>query len=118
MEVSQAEGAKSCNVRISDICFEEGVAVEQSRLCRNAAGFLVATVTLRNTMVDNDDFDRRDPFTIQYRAKWFDANGIEVLPDSTSWVREKMKGGLTTTLTFAAPSREAVRFVLQLSHAR
>ena len=117
MEISQNEGG-TANVRSDDVCFGEGLSLDGSVLSRNSEGFLVASVELRNHHGDPSDYNRKDPFTLQYRFSWLDANGIEILPDASQWIRKKFYGGEADRLQSSAPRREATRFVLRLRHVR
>ena len=117
MEISQAEGTVP-NIRSVDTCFRDGLSVESALLKRNGLGFLVSSVTVRNRHGDPDDYDREDPFAFEYRFTWFDSGGIEVLPDSTSWIRMKVGGGSTAQLSMTAPTKGSTAMVLRLRHAR
>ena len=117
MEIVVDENGES-DVRIDDVCFKEGLAVEQISSSRNAFGILIATVVIRNTRVDRDDHNREDAFTIQYKATWFDARGMAVLPDSSPWVQKKLDGGGSESIKIVAPTKEATRFMLRIKHVR
>lgn len=117
MEISQAEGG-SPSIRSVDACFMDGLSVESTQLSRNRLGFLAASVTLRNHHGDPEDHNREDAFSFEYKFSWFDKSGMEVMPDSNSWVRKDVGGGATESLSMAAPVREATSMILRLRHAR
>ena len=102
MEISMAEGG-SPDIRGLDTCFKDGLAVE-SVLLNRKFGFLAPSVTLRNRHGDPDDYNREDSFTFEYKFSWFDKYGMEIMPDSCSWVRKKIGGGATVPLSMTAPS--------------
>ena len=117
MEIMRDEDGKQ-EIRIDDVCFRDWLAVEVTALRRNAHGILTADVHIRNTLVDKDDYYRMDKFKVQYKAIWFDAGGMSVLPDLSLWVQREVGGGDLEPIKIAAPTKEATRFVLRIKHAR
>ena len=117
IEILQEENGKT-DVRIDDICFRDGLAVEDIALRRNSVGILTATIVVRNTLVDMDDHNRMDPFAMQYKVTWFDAGGMAVAPDLSLWEQMRLDGGATESIKVAAPTKEATRFVLRIKHVR
>lgn len=117
MEVVQSEGG-AASVSVDDACFGEWLLVESSSLRRTGVGFLQALVQIRNVKVDQDDYDRRDDFTLQYRITWFDADGTEIQPDASFWIHKTLHGGESVQLSATAPDKAAVRFVLRARHVR
>ena len=117
MEISQTEGAKA-EILASDVCFRDGLSVENVSFVRNELGFLTSTVTVRNCHGDPEDYGREDAFFFRYRFMWLDANGAEVLPGAAIWRVEKIGGGASARVTDTAPSREAKSFVLRFAHSR
>ena len=117
MEISQVEGGVS-HVRSGDTCFKDGLSVESLQLKRNSLGFLSASVMLRNHHGDPEDYNREDTFSFEYKFAWFDKSGMEILPDSCSWVRKDIGGGATENLSMTAPIKEATSMILRLRHAR
>ena len=108
----------SQEIRIDDVCFRDWLAVEVTALRRNALGILTAAVHIRNTLTDKDDYYRMDKFKVQYKATWFDANGMAVLPDLSLWIPIDLGGGDSVPINLAAPTKEASRFVLRIKHVR
>lgn len=47
---------------------------------------------------------------LQYRIDWFDASGMPVEPDSTSWLPLQLHGGEQKVLQFSAPLPQAAAF--------
>ena len=117
MEISQAEGAL-LGIRSLDVCFKDGLSVESTQLNRNSLGFLAASVTLRNRHGDPEDYNREDAFSFEYKFSWFDKSGMEIMPDSYTWTRKDIGGGLTDSLSMTAPTKEATSMILRLRHAR
>ena len=117
IEIMRDENGKT-DVRIDDICFRDCLAVEDITLCRNSGGILMANVVVRNNLVDRYDYNRMDKFSLQYKATWFDANGMSILPDLSLWMREDFGGGDSKSLALIAPTKEATRFVLRMKHVR
>ena len=117
MEVMVDEKGKT-DIRIDDVCFRDWLAVENVALFRNAGGILTATVSVRNTLTDKDDYYRMDKFKVQYNATWFDANGMAVMPDLSLWIPVDMGGGDSMPIKLAAPTKKATRFVLRIKHFR
>ena len=108
----------SQEIRVDDVCFRDWLAVEVTALRRNAHGILTADVHVRNTLVDKDDYCRMDKFKLQYKATWFDAGGMAVLPDLSLWVQCELGGGDLEPIKVAAPTKEATRLVLRIKHVR
>ena len=106
------------DIRIDDVCFRDWLAVEDVATARNAGGILTATVRVRNTLTDKDDYYRMDKFKVQYKATWFDAGGMAVLPDLSLWIPIDLGGGDSVPIKLAAPTKEATRFVLRIKHVR
>lgn len=117
MEIMRDEDG-SQEIRIDDVCFRDWLAVEVTALRRNALGILTAAVHIRNTLTDKDDYYRMDKFKVQYKATWFDANGMAVLPDLSLWIPIDLGGGDSVPINLAAPTKEASRFVLRIKHVR
>lgn len=117
MEISQTEGA-SPSIRSVDVCFKDGLSVESTLLNRNSLGFLAMSVTLRNLHGDPEDYDREDAFSFECKFSWFDNSGMEIMPDSYSWIRKEIGGGATEKLSMTAPAKEATSVILRLRHAR
>ena len=117
MEVAVDEAGET-DIRIDDVCFRDWLAVEDVALFRNAGGILTATVSVRNTLTDKDDYYRMDKFKVQYKATWFDADGMAVLPDLSLWIQKDIGGGDSEPIEIAAPTKEATRFVLRIKHVR
>lgn len=117
MEVVQTEGA-SATVRADDDCFRNWITVEDSVIARSDAGFAIASVRIRNIMVDKDDYGREDDFAMQYMFTWFDVNGVEVQADSAHWVRQTLHGGEAISLSSTAPEVSAAKYVVRLRHVR
>ena len=117
MEIMRDEDG-SQEIRIDDVCFRDWLAVEVTALRRNALGILTAAVHIRNTLTDKDDYYRMDKFKVQYKATWFDANGMAVLPDLSLWIPIDLGGGDSVPINLAAPTKEASRFVLRIKHFR
>ena len=117
MEIMRDEDG-SQEIRIDDVCFRNWLAVEVTALRRNALGILTAAVHIRNTLTDKDDYYRMDKFKVQYKATWFDANGMAVLPDLSLWIPIDLGGGDSVPINLAAPTKEASRFVLRIKHVR
>ena len=117
MEIAQSEGG-AASVSVDDACFSEWLLVESSSLRRTGVGFLQALVQIRNVRVDQDDYDRRDDFTLQYRIAWFDADGAEIQPDASFWIRATLHGGESVQFSATAPDKAAARFVLRARHVR
>lgn len=117
MEVAVDEAGKT-DIRIDDVCFRDWLAVEVTAVRRNAHGILTADVDIRNTLTDKDDYYRMDKFKVQYKATWFDAGGMAVLPDLSLWIPIDLGGGDSVPIKLAAPTKEATRFVLRIKHVR
>ena len=118
MEVMVDEKGK-VDIRIDDVCFRNWLAVEDiAPPRRNAGGILTSTVRVRNTLTDKDDYYRMDKFKVQYKATWFDADGMAVLPDLSLWIQKDIGGGDSEPIEIAAPTKEATRFVLRIKHVR
>ena len=117
MEISQTEGSSPV-IRSIDRCFKDGLSVESTHLNRNSLGFLAASVTLRNRNGDPEDYNREDAFSFEYKFSWFDKSGMEILPDSYTWIRKEIGGGATDNLPMTAPTKEATSMILRLRHAR
>lgn len=117
MEISQTEGGMP-SIRSIDVCFKNGLSVESTQLSRNRLGFLAASVILRNHHGDPEDYNREDDFSFEYKFSWFDKSGMEIMPDSCSWVRKDIGGGATDSLSMTAPIKEATSMILRLRHAR
>ena len=117
IEITQEENGKA-DIRIDDVCFRDWLAVENVALFRNAGGILTATVSVRNTLTDKDDYYRMDKFKVQYKATWFDANSMAVMPDLSLWIPVDMGGGDSMPIKLAAPTKKATRFVLRIKHFR
>lgn len=117
MEIMRDEDG-SQEIRIDDVCFRDWLAVEVTALRRNALGILTAAVHIRNTLTDKDDYYRMDKFKVQYKATWFDADGMAVLPDLSLWIQKDIGGGDSEPIEIAAPTKEATRFVLRIKHVR
>lgn len=117
IEIMQDENGKT-DIRIDDICFRDWLAVEDVALVRNVGGILTATVSVRNTLTDKDDYYRMDKFKVQYKATWFDANGMAIMSDLSLWIPIDLGGGDSVPIKLAAPTKEATRFVLRIKHAR
>ena len=117
MEISQTEGG-SPRIRAVDVCFKDGLSVESTQLNRNSLGFLAGSVTLRNQHGDPEDYNREDAFSFEYKFSWFDKSGMEIMPDSHSWIRKDVGGGATDSLSMTAPVKEATSMILRLRHAR
>ncbi|MBP5284558.1 MAG: DUF1425 domain-containing protein [Kiritimatiellae bacterium] len=105
LEVAAAEGGGAA-VRVDDYFFSRHVEVEDVNCARTDMGFLKASAYVRNK-------GARD-FHIQYKFKWFDADGLEVGPDGRPWEQAWMRGGEAITLAAAAPDVSAVRFVVRI----
>ena len=117
MEISQIEGATP-SIRSVDVCFKDGLAVESTLLNRNSLGFLAMSVTLRNLHGDPEDYNREDAFSFEYKFSWFDKSGMEIMPESISWIRKDIGGGATENLSMTAPTKDATSAILRLRHAR
>lgn len=117
MEISMSEDG-SLYIHAVDTCFKNGLSVESKLLNRNKIGFLVAAVTIRNRHGDPEDYDRKDAFPFEYKFSWFDRYGMEILPDSTSWIRMDVGGDATAPLSMTAPAKEATKVILRMRHAR
>ena len=117
MEVMVDEKGKT-DIRIDDVCFRDWLAVEDVALFRNAGGILTATVSVRNTLTDKDDYYRMDKFKVQYKATWFAADGMAILPDLSLWIPIDLGGGDSKSIKLAASTKEASRFVLRIKHVR
>ena len=117
MEVAVDEAGKA-DIRIDDVCFRDWLAVEVTAFRRNAFGILTADVDIRNTLTDKNDHYRLDKFKVQYKATWFDAGGMAVLPDLSLWVDRELGGGDLEPIKIVAPTKEATRFVLRIKHVR
>ena len=117
MEIMRDEDG-SQEIRIDDVRFRNWLAVEVTALRRNALGILTAAVHIRNTLTDKDDYYRMDKFKVQYKATWFDADGMAVLPDLSLWIQKDIGGGDSEPIEIAAPTKEATRFVLRIKHVR
>lgn len=118
MEVAVDEAGKT-DIRIDDVCFRDWLAVEDiAHPRRNADGILTSTVRVRNTLTDKDDYYRMDKFNLQYKATWFDAGGMAILPDLSLWIPIDLGGGDSEPINLAAPTKEASRFVLRIKHVR
>ena len=117
MEIMRDEGGGQ-EIRIDDVCFRDWLAVEVTALRRNALGILTASVHVRNTLTDKDDYYRMDKFNVQYKVTWFDAGGMPVLPDLSLWIQKDIGGGDSEPIEIAAPTKEATRFVLRIKHGR
>jgi len=117
MEISQAEGA-SPRIRSLDICFKDGLSVESTQLNRNSLGFLAVSVSLRNLHGDPEDYNREDAFSFEHKFSWFDNSGMEIMPDSYTWIRKDIGGGAMEKLSMTAPTKEATSMILRLRHVR
>lgn len=117
IEITQEENGKA-DIRIDDVCFRDWLAVEVTAFRRNAFGILTADVDIRNTLTDKNDHYRLDKFKVQYKATWFDAGGMAVLPDLSLWVDRELGGGDLEPIKIVAPTKEATRFVLRIKHVR
>lgn len=118
MEVMVDETGKT-DIRIDDVCFRDWLAVEDIvPPRRNAGGILTSTISIRNTLTDKDDYYRMDKFKVQYKATWFDANGMSVMPDLSLWMPVDIGGGDSMQIKLAAPTKKATRFVLRIKHVR
>lgn len=117
MEISQTEGA-SPSIRSIDTCFKNGLSVESTQLVRNSLGHLALSVMLRNLNGDPEDYNREDSFPLEYKFSWFDKSGMEIMPDSYTWIRKDIGGGATESLSMTAPINEATSVILRLRHAK
>lgn len=117
MEICQKEGARA-DVRADDSCFVEWLEVESSVFTRTEAGFAIASVRIRNKLVDQDDYGREDDFALQYMFTWFDANDIELQSDSSHWMRQTLHGGEAVSLQSTAPDVSAAKYVVRIRHVR
>lgn len=117
MEISMLDGGQQV-VRAVDTCFKDGLSVESKSLIRNKLGFLVASVMVRNLHGDPEDYDREDAFSFEYRFSWFDKYGMEIMPDSHSWIRKDVGGGAAESLSMTAPIKEATSVIIRFRHAK
>ena len=53
-------------------------------------------------------------YTFEYRFKWYDANGMEISPDSTAWTPVAIMAHETKSLQALAPNPTAATFKLFL----
>ena len=118
IEIMVDEKGKT-DIRIDDVCFRDWLAVEDiAPPRRNSGGILTSTVSIRNTLTDKNDYYRMDKFKVQYKATWFDADGMAILPDLSLWIPIDLGGGDSKSIKLAAPTKEASRFVLRIKHVR
>ena len=117
MEIAQTEG-ETARTNVDDPCFREWLTVESAVATRTADGFLTAQVELRNIHRDLDDDGREDDLGAQYQILWFDAKGLSVQPDATTWRRVIWHGGQAVSLSATAPDASAARYVLRLRHVQ
>ena len=105
-EVAVCEGVATASVRIDDRHFAQRFCVESALVRREASGFAVVQIQMRNT--------RRDDVPIQYKFTFFDADGMEIQPGVRAWEQSTLHGGESVSLASVAPEKTAVRFVLRV----
>ncbi len=66
--------------------------------------FLVANMVLRNKWPFSQD--------VQYRASWFDENGVEIEPERAVWNKLILTGKSERTVKLTAPTTTAVKVTI------
>ena len=111
LEVALAEGGGQATIRIDDKKINKLISVENTIVRRRENGFLEANVQVRNCS--------KNVLSIQYKFKWFDADGMEVQPGGRPWeLKTDVHGGEQVTLSATAPEKSGVKFLLRLRQNR
>jgi uncharacterized protein YcfL len=91
---------------VGDDDIEDVIELERERIAYSRNDLAVFQVDL----VNQDDKDRR----VEYRARWFDPDGIEVLDAARSWRPVFVPGRSSTPVRSTAPNMEAVRCEIEV----
>jgi len=91
---------------VGDDDIEDIIDLSTERISFGRSDFAVYQVELQNQ--DEDDV------RIEYRARWFDAEGIEMESVTRSWKKVYVVGRSHQPVTSVAPNMEAVRCELEV----
>lgn len=106
-QVSAQEGAAEMgSVRIEDYQFAKKFSVEAAAVRREPSGFARAQFFIQSL--------RSQDIPIQYKFKFFDADGLEVQPNVRAWEQTIIHGGESMTLSAVAPEKSVVKFVVYI----
>ena len=105
LEVAVGEGGVGV-IRVDDRAFSQNIVVEKGMVRREASGFAKAQVFVRNT--------RRDDLAIQYKFRFFDADGMEVQPGVRAWEQTILHGDDSAALSAVAPRKDVVSFSVRI----
>ena len=89
---------------------DDGIELEQERIRFGDNDLAIYQVTLRNT--------HSARHTFEYRARWFDAEGMEVDDATRSWRPLVLDGGSFTPVRSVAPSMKALRCEIEVREHR
>ena len=106
LEASVADKCGLHDIRMDDSWIAARLSVEDAVVRRNDSGFAVAQFTLRNR-------NKRD-LPIQFKFRFFDADGIEIQQGARAWEQTTLHGGESANLTAVAPEMSASSFKLRV----
>jgi len=89
---------------------DEGIELEQERISYGDNDLAIYQVTLRNALSTRHTFE--------YRARWFDADGMEVADATRSWRPLVLDGGSFTPVRSVAPNMKALRCEIEVREHR
>lgn len=91
---------------VGDDDIDDIIELSTERISFGRSDFAVYQVELLNEDEDN--------VSVEYRARWFDAEGIEVESVARSWKKVFIAGRSNSPVTSVAPNMEAVRCELEV----
>ena len=92
-------------VTVNSRVFGRWFEIVQVAVAKGGNGLLKTTITARNI---------KRECQVEYRLRWVDADGIEVAPDTASWIPAAVAQRGTLMMTGIAPSRQAADFILDM----
>lgn len=85
---------------------DDGIELEQERVRFGDNDLAIYQVTLRNTHSTRQTFE--------FRARWFDAEGMEIDDATRSWRPLVLDGGSFTPVRSVAPNMKALRCEIEV----
>ena len=105
LEVAVGEGGMG-TIRVDDRSLSRNVLVERGIVRREDSGFAKVQVFVRNTC--------RNDLPIQYKFRFFDVDGMEVMPGERAWEQTVLHGDDGASLSAVAPKKEVVKFSVRI----
>ena len=92
-------------VTVNSKVFGRWFEISQVAVARGESGLLKATISARNI---------KRECQVEYRFRWLDAEGIEIAPDTASWIPTAVAQRGTLLMSGIAPSKKAEDFILDM----